>query len=172
MLAHPYVRVWAVRCLEQLSPASDRPAATNRPPNGTSLAADLSHLGAVAAVAAMRASVKADVTVPVIDGAVHFPALGRLVIGRDGAAQGEGGEPEAASVVIADGMITIRAGGSQWEMAVPGLLAGRLRDRATSPAVFLRTGSRYACCGRLASVSRSKTPIRTGTVTSGPQHRA
>ena len=132
VLAHPYVRVWAVRCLEQLRPASDRPAATNRPPDGTSLAADLSHLGAVAAVAAMRASVKADVTVPVIDGAVHFPALGRLVIGRDGAAQGEGGEPEAASVVIADGVITIRAGGSQWEMAVPGLLAGRLRDRATS----------------------------------------
>ncbi len=132
VLAHPYVRVWAVRCLEQLRPASDRPAATNRPPNGTSLAADLSHLGAVAAVAAMRASVKADVTVPVIDGAVHFPALGRLVIGRDGAAQGEGGEPEAASVVIADRVITIRAGGSQWEMAVPGLLAGRLRDRATA----------------------------------------
>ena len=90
VLAHPYVRVWAVRCLEQLRPASDRPAATNRPPSRTSLAADLSHLGAIAAVAAIRASVKADVTVPVVDGAIHFPTLGRLVVGRDGAAAGRG----------------------------------------------------------------------------------
>ncbi|MGA8460213.1 MAG: HEXXH motif-containing putative peptide modification protein, partial [Streptosporangiaceae bacterium] len=132
VLAHPYVRVWAVRCLEQLRPASDRPAATNRPPSRTSLAVDLSHLGAIAAVAAIRASAKADVTVPVVDGAIHFPTLGRLVVGRDGAAEGEGGEPQAASVVVADGVITIRAGGSQWEMAVASLLAGRLRDGVTS----------------------------------------
>jgi uncharacterized protein len=132
VLAHPYVRVWAVRCLEQLRPASDRPAVTNDGPNGTSLTADLGHLGAIAAVAAMRASVKADVTVPVVDAAIHFPTLGRLVIGRDGAAQGGGGEPEVASVVVADGVVTIRVGGTQWEMAVAGLVAGPLPDGAAT----------------------------------------
>jgi uncharacterized protein len=125
VLAHPYVRVWAVRCLEQLRRAADRPATTNGASNGLGLAADLSHLGAIAAVAAMRASVKADVTVPVVDAAVHFPTLGRLAIGRDGAAQCEGGQPEVASVVVADGVVTIRAGDSRWEMAVAGLLAGQ-----------------------------------------------
>src|SRR5580704_11875351 len=132
VLAHPYVRVWAVRCLEQLSPASDRPAVTNDAPDGTSLTADLGHLGAIAAVAAMRASVKADVTVPVVNAAIHFPTLGRLVIGRDGAAQGGGGEPEVASVVVADGVVTIRVGGTQWEMAVAGLVAGPLPDGAAT----------------------------------------
>ena len=127
VLAHPYVRVWAVRCLEQLRPASGRPAATNGAGNGTSVAADLSHLGAIAAVAAIRAPVKADVTVPVVDGAIHFPTLGRLIIGRDEAAEGEGGEPGTASVVVADGVITIRAGGSEWAMTAAGMLGNRPR---------------------------------------------
>ena len=126
VLGHPYVRVWAVRCLEQLRPAADRPATKDGASDELGLAADLSHLGAIAAVAAIRASVKADVIVPVVDAAIHLPTLGRLVIGRDGAALRED-EPETASVVIADGVVTIRAGDSHWEMAVAGLLAGQLQ---------------------------------------------
>jgi uncharacterized protein len=125
VLAHPYVRVWAVRCLEQLRPAANPSAATKSAPNGPGLAADLGHLGAIAAVAAIRASVKADVALPVVDAAIHFPTLGRLAIGPDDAAQGEGGEPEVASVVVADGVVTIRVGDSHWEMAPAGLLAGQ-----------------------------------------------
>lgn len=136
VLAHPYARAWAVRCLEQLRPAADPPAATSGASTGPGLAAGLGHLGAIAAVAAMRGSVKADVTVPVVDSAIHFPALGRLVIDRDDAAQGGGaggggagdGAPEVASVVVADGVVTIRARDSRWEMTVASLLAGRSRD--------------------------------------------
>ena len=96
-------------------------------------------------MAAIRASVKADVIVPVVDAAIHLPTLGRLVIGRDGAALRED-EPETASVVIADGVVTIRAGDSHWEMAVrqtagqlqaPKFTAGgRLAD--WQPVRFLR----------------------------------
>ncbi len=125
VLAHPYVRVWAVHCLEQLKPASDRRATGSPTSPGPGLAAGLGHLGAIAAVAAMRAMVKGDVTVPVIDAAIHFPTLGRLAVGRGGAAPGGGTGPEMASVVVADGTVAIRAGEGHWEMAVAGLLAGQ-----------------------------------------------
>lgn len=123
MLAHPYVRVWAVRCLERLRPVPGRGAAEGHPSAGPGLAAGLAHLGAIAAVAAMRAAIKADVTVPVIDAAIHFPTLGRLLIGPEAAAQAGGGELGMASVVVADDMVTIRLGPSRWEMTVSGLRA-------------------------------------------------
>jgi uncharacterized protein len=125
VLAHPYVRVWAVRCLEQLKPASDRRATGSHTSREPGLAADLGHLRAIAAVAAIRAAVKADVTVPLVDAAIHFPTLGRLAVSRDATTQHGGAEPEVASVVVADGTVTIRVGESHWEMAVAGLLAGR-----------------------------------------------
>jgi uncharacterized protein len=131
VLAHPYVRVWAVRCLERLKPASDRRAIADGASSGPGLAADLGHLGAIAAVAAMRATVKADVSVPVVDAAIHFPTLGRLAIDRDAVAQ-HGAGPEVASVVVADGTVTIRAGESYWELAVADLLAGQPRSGAVA----------------------------------------
>jgi uncharacterized protein len=124
VLAHPYVRVWAVRCLEQMRTAPKRRTAEGRTSAGSGLAADLAHLGAIAAVAAMRAKVKADVTVPVIDAAIHFPTLGRLAIGPEAAVRAGGAEPEMASVVVADDVAIIRLGSSHWELAVSGLLAG------------------------------------------------
>jgi uncharacterized protein len=132
VLAHPYVRVWAVRCLERLKPASDRRAAADGASSGPGLAADLRHLGAIAAVAAMRAAVKADVNVPVVDSAIHFPTLGRLAIDRDAAAQHEGAGPDVASIVVADGTVTIRAGESYRELAVADLLAGQPRSGAAA----------------------------------------
>jgi uncharacterized protein len=112
VLAHPYVRVWAVRCLEQLKTA----------PAG--LAADLGHLGAIAAVAAVRAKADASVTVPVIDGAVHLPTLGRLVLDPGDAAWPASGEPDQAAVTVAGDAVTISAGGSRWELATSALLTG------------------------------------------------
>ncbi len=122
VLAHPYVRVWAVRCLEQLKPAPAGRAAGSRTPRAPGLAADLGHLGAIAAVTAIRAMVKADVTVPVMDAALHFPTLGRLVIGPRDAARPGAGEPEVASVVVADDTVSIRVGDSHWELPIAGLL--------------------------------------------------
>ena len=82
-LGHPYLRAWAVRCLEQLRAARPRPGAVAPVRSTRQLAADLGHLGAVAAAAAARGRMAAAVTVPVVDAAVHLPTLGRLVLGPD-----------------------------------------------------------------------------------------
>jgi uncharacterized protein len=95
--AHPYVRVWAVRCLEQL-----------KTPSEPGLAATLGHLGAIAAVAALRAGAEASVAVPVMGGAVHLPTLGRLLAGD---------ERDAAAVTVAGDVVTIVAGDRRWDLA-------------------------------------------------------
>jgi uncharacterized protein len=140
VLGHPYVRAWAVRCLEQLRrPASaDAPASAPRQLRG--LARDLGHLGAIATVTAIRASSPAKVTVPVMDGAVHLPGLGRLVLGSE--PEAEHGHPDhRVAVVVVDGgavdiqvadrswtldVATLENGSSQWEpvrkLRAPGLI--------------------------------------------------
>ena len=76
VLGHPYIRVWAMRCLEQLRSADAWPDDQNQVCDSRKLAADLAHLGAVAAAVAARARAGAAVTVPVINSAVHLPTLG------------------------------------------------------------------------------------------------
>jgi uncharacterized protein len=127
VLAHPYFRVWAVQCLEQLKPLPAGRAIGNGTPEEPARAADLLHLGAIAAVAALRAGVKAEVTVPVMDSAVHFPTLGRLAVGWAKAARPGSGEPDVASVVVGDDVATILTDGSRWEMPVAGLLGTEAR---------------------------------------------
>ena len=74
VLAHPYVQAWAEHCLRGGAAAT--------------LPAEADHLAAIAAAAAIRAGVAAEVTVPVsLGGHVHLPTLGRL---RVGAARAEG----------------------------------------------------------------------------------
>jgi uncharacterized protein len=129
VLSHPYVRVWAVRCLEQLKPTQAGRTGTGagprhgHAPRTPGLAAGLGHLGAIAAVAAIRAGADADVTVPVIDAAVHLPTLGRLAIGAGDPTRAAGGDPGTAAATISGGAITLRAGGSCWTLATGGLLA-------------------------------------------------
>ncbi|MEU9509392.1 FxsB family cyclophane-forming radical SAM/SPASM peptide maturase [Micromonospora sp. NPDC048170] len=60
VLAHPFVRRWARRCRDG--------------------AAELSYLACVAAAAAVRARVRADLPVPVRDGVVSLPTLGALAV--------------------------------------------------------------------------------------------
>ncbi|MEV7966422.1 FxsB family cyclophane-forming radical SAM/SPASM peptide maturase [Sphaerisporangium sp. NPDC088356] len=81
VLAHPYVRVWAVRCLT----------------GGT----DDGHLAAIAAVAAIRAGVQASLRVPIRGGALHLPSLGRLEVG----------EAAEATVETSEGRFTVHAEG-------------------------------------------------------------
>jgi uncharacterized protein len=140
VLGHPYVRVWAVRCLEQL--ASLRTGAAAVPP---ALASALGHLGAIAAAACIRAGLDGRVTVPVLDGAVHLPTLGRLAVGpasqpAPGAA-GDGPWPaaapgpgavltaglELASVTVESvpGVVTVRTQQGRYQLSRPDLLAGR-----------------------------------------------
>ena len=76
VLGHPYLRVWAVHCLEQLNRAG-----AGQPGEDRHLQDALGYLGAAAAVAAARAGIEALVRVPVIKECVHLPTLGRLALG-------------------------------------------------------------------------------------------
>jgi uncharacterized protein len=93
VLGHPHLRGWGDRCLDRLR-SSGRPDGCAADGYGAAgLVADLDHLGAVAAAVAIRGRATAQVTVPVIDGAVHLPGLGRLSIGSaKGVAPGTGVE--------------------------------------------------------------------------------
>ena len=68
VLAHPYIRAWATRCLRERHGAS------------MSMAADTSHLASIAITAAIRAEAGARLTVPIRDGYVDLPTLGRLPV--------------------------------------------------------------------------------------------
>ena len=123
VLSHPYLRVWAVRCLEQLNLA----AAGNYEPQTRSrrdLGANLGYLGAIAAVGAARAGMGALVTIPVMEAAVHLPTLGRLVLGIEEEAWPSGPEPEAARVSVITNAVIIRVGESCWTLDRTALFAG------------------------------------------------
>ena len=116
-LRHPYIRAWAVRCLRQLRPAAAWPGDQDRGRPGPGLAADLGHLGAIAAAAAVHAGTSGTVQIPVLDGAVHLPTLGRLVVGREEASQ-------TAAVEVASGLVSVRLGTSRWTLAGTDLVNG------------------------------------------------
>jgi uncharacterized protein len=129
VLGHPYLRVWAMRCQEQLRPASVWPGDEDQTRDAHGLAADLGHFGAIAAAAAAAAGVSATVRIPVVDGAVHLPTLGRLAVGLGQAAgQGEAarkpGEGPDATVDITGDMVSIRIGESCWTLGTTDLLNG------------------------------------------------
>jgi uncharacterized protein len=115
VLAHPYLRAWAVRCLSRLrdlaagAPAEPEPA----------VAADLGHLGAVAITAAIRAGTDATTAVPVTADAVHLPGLGRLAIGgldSMPAAARRPSHPARALIGLAGDLITIQVGPATWAL--------------------------------------------------------
>ncbi|MEU1757145.1 FxsB family cyclophane-forming radical SAM/SPASM peptide maturase [Micromonospora matsumotoense] len=82
VLRHPFVRRWAQRC---------RAGETG----------ELPHLAAVAAAAAVRAGVDADLVLPVRAGAVHLPTLGTIVVDTD---------VDTVPVVVSHGSVELRAG--------------------------------------------------------------
>ena len=132
VLGHPYLRVWAVQCLEQLKRAGPGPGNGNG--NGEAhtgpvrdLATNLGYLGAVAAAVAARAGMGAMVTVPVIEQAVHLPALGRLVLGPPERAWPAADEQDAARVSVIINAVIIRVGESCWTLDRAALLAGTAR---------------------------------------------
>ncbi len=124
VLGHPYARVWAAQCLEQLrTPPPARDELPGDSPPGHALASGLGHLGAIAAVAAVRAGTGTTVMVPVMDAAVHLPTLGRLVIGATRAGLPARDEPETADVEVTDSVIVVRARNGCWTLSIAGLLA-------------------------------------------------
>jgi HEXXH motif-containing protein len=72
VLCYPQIGAWAASCLRRIRAAADA--------DGT-LDLDVAHLGAIAAVAAIRAKVEIAVPVPVRDGVVALPSLGCAEVG-------------------------------------------------------------------------------------------
>jgi uncharacterized protein len=90
VLAHPYVRVWAVKVLGSW-PATYQDAG-----------GDLAHLGSLVASAVLRAGVAAELSVPVLDAALRLPTFGALALTAAPA--------EAVIEIRADGSADVRAG--------------------------------------------------------------
>ena len=75
VLAHPYIRAWGVRFLPG---QAGSPSAL---PKGHDLAdRDVMYLASIAAAAAIRAGMAAELDVPVRNGFLHLPTLGRLAV--------------------------------------------------------------------------------------------
>lgn len=133
VLGHPYLRVWAVRCLDQLRRAEAGDGngdGEGHAGKARDLAAGLGYLGAIAAVAAAHAGMGAVITVPVIGESVPLPTLGRLVLGPGEGAWPAGDEPETARVSVITNAVIIRVGESGWTLDRAGLLAGTSRADA------------------------------------------
>jgi uncharacterized protein len=139
VMAHPYTRAWAVRCME----------GAGGPP-----AADTGGFAEIAAAAAIRAGWETEVRVPVRDGMLRLPSVGALRLG---------GVPEALVTTYPDGFAvkaegrTVRVGGGmaagpRWQpvrrLSLPDTGVGRwevaLED--TDPQ---RDSHQYALAGRL-----------------------
>ena len=97
ILSHPYTRVWALRCL--------------RPPAGADIGLDRAHLAGIAAAAALRAGVAAELPVPVRYGLVHLPSTGALSTGT--------WDRRTARVQVSPGRLprTVGAGAAGWRAA-------------------------------------------------------
>jgi uncharacterized protein len=120
VLGHPYLRAWAVRSLERLGrgDAADRDG-------DRSLSADLGHLGAIAAAVAIRGQACARLAVPLIDGAVHLPGLGRLTPGSPaGLTAREGNDETEAVLEVEADWVRVRLGTDNWRLLRPRILAG------------------------------------------------
>ncbi len=99
VLGHPYVRTWAARCLERLGVAAPGGAAGQA---GGSLAeTDLEYLAAIAMAAAIRAGIDAQAEIAILDGSLHLPTLGRLVL------PAAAGRPACTITVTAAGAVTL-----------------------------------------------------------------
>jgi uncharacterized protein len=112
VLGHPYVRVWAVRCIERLR-GLER---LGRADEAEDLASDLGHLAAIAAAVAIRGQAHALLTVPVTGGAVHLPGLGRLVVAA--------GDDALADLEVDADWVRVRVGPGTWRLSRPRVLAG------------------------------------------------
>jgi uncharacterized protein len=99
VLAHPYVRAWAAHCVRQRA----SPAQSGRS------RMELGHLASIAAATAIRAGALAEVEVPVTNGYVHLPTLGRLRVGT----------ARTAALAVAEGSFEVRAPLGKWRIDSP-----------------------------------------------------
>ena len=105
VIAHPYVRNWAVGCLRAAARLDDGV------PGSGPLPQDAAHLAAIAASAAIRAGMPAEIDIPVTDGYACLPTLGRMRVGAG----------SAVTITVSDGGFEARTA------------AGRKRVRLGDP---------------------------------------
>ena len=134
VLAHPYVRSWAVDCLAGA---------------GTGAEQGTGYLSAIAAAAAVAAGAPAELTVPVRGGRVHLPTLGTVVLPTSG--------DTTAVLKVAAGSFTVSAGREtvsvQPASPAPGWQPTRLLT-AGGVAVLLEDGDPHRDCHKLAAGDR------------------
>ncbi len=117
VLAHPYVRAWAERCLRAATKPDGGPAPL--PP-------EAGHLAAIAAAVAVTAGALAEIDVPVAGGFLALPTLGRLRVG-----------PAAvATISVAEGGFEVRAHSGKWHVQ----LADTAAHADWEPVRELRSG--------------------------------
>jgi uncharacterized protein len=95
VFAYPYVQAWVKRCARPQAPQRPAPAQ-----------AALGHLAAIAAAAAIRSAAMAEIDVPVTDGYIHLPTLGRLRVGG----------ARTATLSAANGGFEVRAASGKWRV--------------------------------------------------------
>lgn len=141
VLDQPFVRFWAVRCLGWLRVPHSGQVSSPVPAFET----DLDYGSALAASAAIRAGIAAELSVTITDGAVLLPTIGRLVVGPHPA------EFTTAHLIIDGDMVQFRVGGGWWKLAIsdifrsdmgpdPVLVGDDLRMPEWHPARRLRAG--------------------------------
>jgi len=96
VLAHPYMRAWATHCLGTMNAS----AAVST--------GDVTHLAAIAAAAAIRSGRDVQLEVPVREGGVHLPTLGRLHVGR----------AATATITIGCDGFEVKTEDGQWPVAL------------------------------------------------------
>jgi HEXXH motif-containing protein len=102
LLALPWVGSWAARCTRRIQGDAARPGPAP-------VRADVGYLGALAAVAAARAGVDADLTTPVRHGRVALPGWGAALVAAT--------DFEPARLVVREGRVMVAAGADR--VAVP-----------------------------------------------------
>jgi uncharacterized protein len=94
------VRSWAVRCLRAGTGRDGSALDSGRLPQ------DAAHLAAIAAAAAIRAGMAAEIDIPVTDGYACLPTLGRLKVGAGA----------AAAVTVCDGGFSALTRAGRWRV--------------------------------------------------------
>lgn len=117
VLAHPYVRAWAERCLRAATKPDGGPA---------SLPPEAAHLAAIAAAAGIRAGAFTEIDLTTAGGYLVLPTLGRLRVGS----------AAAGTVNVTGDGFEVRAQSGKWHIQLAELAA----DADWEPVRELRSG--------------------------------
>lgn len=129
ILTYPYVQAWAMRCLR---PADDAVADLDR-----------AHLAGLAAAAALRAGIKAELVLPVREGVIYLPTIGAFAVAA--------GAGRVAPVRLSPAGVTSARGIQEWR-TVRRVAAGAMSVTVDDIDPF-RDCQAWGAAGRLPAAS-------------------